>query len=63
MPGARRPQLRGWLDHPAMRTAWVDQGSAGRLVDWTTQFLGREPTAVRNDSPQSRSSTAREPTS
>ncbi|MFC8454603.1 IS5 family transposase [Kitasatospora sp. NPDC057223] len=45
--GARRPLLWTRLDHPSVRKIWADQGFAGRLVDWTSQILGRDLEIVR----------------
>ncbi|MFE0452437.1 hypothetical protein ACFW2D_14285 [Streptomyces sp. NPDC058914] len=47
--GAKRPLLWTRLDHPQIRKIWADQGFADRLVDWTTQILGRELDIVRKD--------------
>jgi transposase len=45
--GARRPLLWARLDHPQIQKFWADQGFAGRLVDWTTQIVGRKLVIVR----------------
>jgi transposase len=47
--GAKHPLLWTRLDHPGVRNVWADQGFAGRLVDWTSQILGRELEIVRRD--------------
>ncbi|MFE2916090.1 transposase [Kitasatospora indigofera] len=45
--GAKQPLLWTRLDHPSVRKVWADQGFAGRLVDWTSQILGRDLKIVR----------------
>ncbi|WP_329271649.1 transposase [Streptomyces sp. NBC_01451] len=40
--GAKHPLLWTRLDHPDVRKVWAEQGIVGRLVDWTSQILGRE---------------------
>lgn len=45
--GVKRTLLWTRLDHPQIRKIWVDQGFAGRLVDWNAQMLGRELDIVR----------------
>lgn len=47
--GAKQPLLWTRLDHPEVRKVWADQGFAGRLVEWTTQILGRDLEIVRKD--------------
>ncbi|MFB7244321.1 hypothetical protein ACFCYX_17880 [Streptomyces populi] len=45
--GAKRSLLWIRLDHPGVQKIRADQGFAGRLVEWTSTVLGREPEIVR----------------
>ncbi|MGW2602129.1 transposase [Streptomyces klenkii] len=46
---AVKPLLRTRLDHPGVRKVRADQGFAGRLVEWTSEILGRDLEIVRKD--------------
>ncbi|MEU1180696.1 transposase [Streptomyces sp. NPDC005820] len=41
--GARRPLPWTRLDRPGVKKIWADQGSAGRLVDWTARLYAPQP--------------------
>ncbi|MBF6047954.1 IS5 family transposase [Streptomyces sp. NRRL B-1677] len=47
--GAKQPLLWTRLDHPGVRKVWAGQGFAGRLVEWTSEILGRDLEIVRKD--------------
>ncbi|MFD0277817.1 IS5 family transposase [Kitasatospora sp. NPDC127111] len=50
--GPRRREAALAVDQarpPGVRKVWVDQGFAGRLVEWTAQILGRDLEIVRKE--------------